>query len=164
VILGTYLSYLLYLQPPFILLPPQPAISSSCATSSRALHPRQGNRIHLYHDAAAALFKLRVFGGDQLPQLADNTQHRRWGELKRLRLLPQQIDYILHLMKCNGKQLLQALLSKAFSGQLVPQAPSDEPASALLERLRTPLASTPAPTKGKRGRKPNARAKAPLFD
>ena len=47
------------------------------------------------------------------------------------------------------EQLPQALLAKAFSGQLVPQDPSDEPASVLLERLR----NAPAPDKPKRGRK-----------
>ena len=32
--------------------------------------------------------------------------------------------------------LRQAILKKAFSGQLVAQAPADEPASTLLERIR----------------------------
>jgi type I restriction enzyme S subunit len=59
------------------------------------------------------------------------------------------------------EQLPQALLAKAFSGQLVPQDPNDEPASALLERL---AAEAPAPAKGKRGRAPKAMADAPLFD
>jgi type I restriction enzyme S subunit len=58
------------------------------------------------------------------------------------------------------EQLPQALLAKAFSGQLVPQDPNDEPASVLLERLAT---EAPAPAKGKRGRAPKAMADAPLF-
>ncbi|CAE6730713.1 hypothetical protein XA1311A_11770 [Xanthomonas arboricola] len=46
--------------------------------------------------------------------------------------------------------LTQSLLAKAFRGKLVPQDPSDEPASVLLERIRTQRAATPKP---KRGRK-----------
>nr|WP_255549881.1 restriction endonuclease subunit S [Xanthomonas sp. A2111] len=46
--------------------------------------------------------------------------------------------------------LTQSLLAKAFSGELVPQNPSDEPASVLLERVR---AQRPAAPKPKRGRK-----------
>ena len=33
--------------------------------------------------------------------------------------------------------LRQAVLKKAFAGQLVPQDPGDEPASVLLEKIRT---------------------------
>ncbi|MDE2408472.1 MAG: restriction endonuclease subunit S [Xanthomonadaceae bacterium] len=61
------------------------------------------------------------------------------------------------LTACNAQQaaiahgLQQAaaqrrnLLKAAFAGQLVPQDPSDEPASALLERIRTTRVQTPAP-------------------
>lgn len=44
----------------------------------------------------------------------------------------------------------QAVLNKAFRGELVPQDPADEPASVLLERIRTERNATP---KAKRGRK-----------
>lgn len=49
-------------------------------------------------------------------------------------------------------RLDQAILSKAFRGELVPQDPADEPASALLDRIRAERAAAPA--KAKRGRKP----------
>ncbi|TXN76618.1 hypothetical protein FV228_00245 [Methylobacterium sp. WL18] len=45
----------------------------------------------------------------------------------------------------------QAVLSKAFRGELVPQDPNDEPASVLLERIKTTKAISLQPRRG-RGR------------
>jgi type I restriction enzyme S subunit len=55
-----------------------------------------------------------------------------------------QIDDLDHSVDSNLRRaalLRQAILQKAFEGKLVPQDPSDEPASVLLERIR----STPKP-------------------
>jgi len=48
-------------------------------------------------------------------------------------------------------RLDQAILAKAFRGELVPQDPADEPASVLLDRIRAERAAAPA--KGRRGRR-----------
>jgi len=48
-------------------------------------------------------------------------------------------------------RLDQAVLAKAFRGELVPQDPDDEPASVLLERIRAERETTPA-AKPRRGR------------
>lgn len=50
------------------------------------------------------------------------------------------------------ERLTPVLLAKAFRGELVPQDPSDEPASALLERIRAQRATTPKPARGRRKR------------
>lgn len=50
-------------------------------------------------------------------------------------------------------QLDQAVLAKAFRGELVPQDPADEPASVLLDRIRTERGAAP---KAKRGGKTKA--------
>ena len=51
------------------------------------------------------------------------------------------------------ERLTPALLAKALCGELVPQDPSDEPASVLLERIRAARVGQPT---AKRGRKPPA--------
>ncbi|MDI4662997.1 restriction endonuclease subunit S [Xanthobacter autotrophicus] len=52
-------------------------------------------------------------------------------------------------------RLDQAVLAKAFRGELVPQDPSDEPAGMLLERIRAERGAAPKP---RRGRRPAAEA------
>jgi len=46
----------------------------------------------------------------------------------------------------------QANLAKAFRGELVPQDPTDEPASVLLDRIRGEQAAKPRIRRGRRGR------------
>ena len=48
--------------------------------------------------------------------------------------------------------LTQAILAKAFRGELVPQDPNDEPAAELLRRLQAERATAPKASAG-RGRK-----------
>ncbi|CBS87296.1 restriction endonuclease subunit S [Azospirillum lipoferum] len=55
-------------------------------------------------------------------------------------------------------RLRQSILAAAFSGKLVPQDPNDEPAEALLARLRAAKAGAPAPKR--RGRPPAKAATA----
>ena len=53
-----------------------------------------------------------------------------------------------------AETLRQSILKKAFSGQLVPQDPNDEPASVLLERIKAEKAKqTPKPHRKRKPRK-----------
>jgi type I restriction enzyme, S subunit len=52
----------------------------------------------------------------------------------------------------NADRLTPALLAKAFRGELVPQDPNDEPASALLERVKADRATKPEGKKGRSGK------------
>ncbi|WP_429089364.1 restriction endonuclease subunit S [Aeromonas veronii] len=55
-----------------------------------------------------------------------------------------------------AESLRQSILKKAFSGQLVPQNPDDEPASVLLERIRSERsAQQPARKRGRKTAKPS---------
>lgn len=60
-------------------------------------------------------------------------------------VMEQSIDLSLKQSAAQRQNILRA----AFSGQLVPQDPNDEPASVLLARIRAERAVTPKP----RGRK-----------
>ena len=68
--------------------------------------------------------------------------------------LADQLEARLHSARKVVDRLTPALLAKAFRGELVPQDPSDEPASALLERIRAARqAQAGAGKPSRRGRK-----------
>jgi type I restriction enzyme S subunit len=70
-------------------------------------------------------------------------------------------DAMLQSLKANSTRielLRQSVLAHAFTGQLVPQDPTDEPASALLERIRAERSASVSQKPARRSRKEHARA------
>ena len=63
-------------------------------------------------------------------------QRRIIAEVDRLLSIIHQIESLVEVSLRRVERLRQSILNRAFSGQLVPQDPDDEPASALLERIR----------------------------
>ena len=74
-----------------------------------------------------------------LPSLAEQAVIVQ--ELNKLLSVIEQLDGEIGRQLTNANALWQSILKKAFTGQLVPQDPHDEPASILLERIKTAKAA-----------------------
>jgi len=72
---------------------------------------------------------------------------RRIGELDAF---ADQVEARYVKAKAHVDRLTQSILAKAFRGELVPQDPNDEPAQALLERMKsTPVGASPPKRQGR---------------
>ncbi len=70
-----------------------------------------------------------------VPPLAEQT--RIVAEVERRLSVIDELEMQVEANLKRAERLRQAILKRAFEGKLVPQDPSDEPASMLLERIRT---------------------------
>jgi type I restriction enzyme S subunit len=68
-----------------------------------------------------------------LPPLTE--QHRIVAEVERRLSVVAEVEAAVDTNLARAERLRQAILKRAFEGQLVPQDPDDEPASALLEQI-----------------------------
>lgn len=83
-----------------------------------------------------------------LPHLAEQAEIVR--RVERLFAWVDRIEACLNMSYQQAEHLTPAVLAKAFRGELVPQDPNDEPAAALLARMRESHSTLqPAPARGR---------------
>ena len=87
-----------------------------------------------------------------LPPLAE--QRRIVAEVERRLSVIQQAEATVETSLKRAERLRQSILKQAFSGKLVPQDRNDEPASALLERIRVEREASHAAAKNSRQTRP----------
>lgn len=75
-------------------------------------------------------------GKFEIPFCAIAEQNEIFRRVEALFKIADQIEERYKKAKTYVERLTQAILAKAFRGELVPQDPNDEPASVLLERIR----------------------------
>jgi type I restriction enzyme S subunit len=80
-----------------------------------------------------------------MPPLAE--QHEIVRRVTDLFAYADRVETLYAAARTKLEHVTPALLTKAFRGDLVPQDPNDEPAAALLERIRSARALKPPKTK-----------------
>jgi len=85
-------------------------------------------------------------------------QHKIVEEIERRFSVTDQVEKAVEQNLKHAERLHQSILKKAFEGKLVPQDPSDEPASVLLERIKAEKAKREAEEKEKKMKKKGKKA------
>ncbi|MEC5032647.1 MAG: restriction endonuclease subunit S [Oscillatoria sp. PMC 1051.18] len=94
-----------------------------------------------------ASINMTMLGSVPLPIPPEKEQQEIVKRVETLFQKADQIEQRYYKAKAYVDKLTQSILAKAFRGELVPQDPNDEPASVLLERIRTERAKQEAEAK-----------------
>lgn len=94
-----------------------------------------------------ASINLRTLKSFPIPVASVEEQTRIVAELERQVSFLDACERAVDAGFERSKALRRSVLKAAFEGKLVPQDPSDDPASVLLERIRAEEAASPKPTR-----------------
>jgi type I restriction enzyme S subunit len=98
-------------------------------------------------------FNTRLLAELDIPVPPRHEQHRIVEEVERRLSVVEAMEKSVVSGLARGERMRQAILRKAFAGELVPQDPNDEPASTLLKRIRAERIAV-SPPKGLRKHRP----------
>jgi type I restriction enzyme S subunit len=128
---------------------------------SSAIHPKlvsfHGNTFgqawfeaHGKQTTNLASINLTKLGQLPVPIAPEAEQYRIVAEVERRLSIADEVSATVESALARAARLRQSVLKRAFEGRLVPQDPSDEPASALLERIRAQRAQPAVPQRKRR--------------
>lgn len=97
-----------------------------------------------------------------IPIPPEREQRRIVRELDRMNSILDDLESVLDSERTRSTSLRSSILAAAFSGKLVMQNPSDEPASVLLERIAAERGSSNGqrPTRTRKQRAPQEKVTA----
>lgn len=98
---------------------------------------------HAASSAGQHNVSLSLLGKMPIPLPSIGTQQAIMLEVERRMSIVEDVENSIIANLKRAEHLRQTVLRNAFAGQLVPQDPTDEPASVLLDRLRTERAAAP---------------------
>lgn len=115
--------------------------------SSRQVHNQAASVATGTAQKTVPLGGLRLF---KIPIMSHQEQKQIAIELDKRISETDQLDQTITTSLQQAEALRQSILKKAFSGQLVPQDPNDEPASELLARIKVGREQSDKPTRGRK--------------
>ncbi|TVP64537.1 MAG: hypothetical protein EA343_05165 [Nodularia sp. (in: Bacteria)] len=140
---------------PSLLLNPEYLLNASLALREDILHTcsKDGTTVE-----SIELSDLRIY---PIPLAPLDEQLRIIEGIERLFSIIDQLEKTVDTNIKRAERLRQSILKQAFTGQLVPQDPNDEPAEKLLERIKAEKAQQVA-TKTKKKTKSQPKSSAQL--
>jgi len=109
----------------------------------------------LAHEVARKTLNLEDVRRYPIPMLDHHHQIEIVAEVEQAETWLSQVQVAIASSRRRSDLLRSSILAAAFSGKLVSQNPSDEPASVLLERIATEHAGRSKPTRTRKPRTPS---------